>query len=159
MKIKSVSFNLRKKAFLVETVRGPLGLPFACLDLKPSKKDPIKTAYVDSELGNEAITYVLSSGKEDSIHLDIFLSYNRDPDYLRETTLHQLTIDALEQIKKSGISKHEIIRRLNTSPSQLYRLLDLTNTKKSLDEMQRLLAVLGCRIDMKVVKDDLKDVT
>jgi hypothetical protein len=157
MKIKSVIINLRKKAFEIATAKGTLTLPFARLALKPTPKDKIKSAYVDSELGNEAITYMMSSGKEDSIHLDVFLHYNRDPDYHLEITLHKLTVDAITQVKQSGISKHEIIRRLNTSASQLYRLLDPANYKKSVDEMMRLLAVLGYRVDMTVVKEVPED--
>ena len=98
-------------------------------------------------------TYVLESGKEDSIPVDAFLDYNRDPDYMRDITLHKLTVQALKLVEKSGLSKHELIRRLKTSPSQLYRLLDTANYSKSMDEMLRLLAVLGYRVDMKLVKD------
>lgn len=152
-KIRAVSVNLRKKALEIETRGETLSLPFARLRLKPTAKDKIEKVYVDPELGGEAVTYVLSSGKEDSIHLDAFLDYNRDPDYLRDMTLHQLTVDALRLLEGSGLSKHELTRRLKTSPSQLYRLLDPANYKKSTDEMLRLLAVLGYRVDLKLVKD------
>jgi hypothetical protein len=108
---------------------------------------------VDSELAYLAVTYCLSSGKEGSVHLDAFLDYNRDPDFLRNVALHKLTVDALKLVRNSGLSKHELIRRLKTSPSQLYRLLDTANYKKSVDEMLRLLAVLGYRVDMKLVKE------
>jgi len=79
--------------------------------------------------------------------LDAFLDYNSDPDFLKNLAIHKLTIDALKAIKSAGLSKHEIIRRLKTSPSQLYRLLDPKNSKKSVDEMLRLLAVLGCDVE------------
>ena len=153
MKIRNVSINNRKKALEIETAKGKFSLPFSKLPTKPSAKDKIQTAYVDSELANNAITYVLTSGKEESVHLDAFLDYNRDPDFLHEITLHKLTVDALKLIKESDLSKHEIIRRLHTSPSQLYRLLDASNYRKSIDEMLRLLAVLGYRVDMKLVKE------
>jgi hypothetical protein len=45
------------------------------------------------------------------------------------------------------------VRRLKTSPSQLYRLLDPANYKKSMDEMMRLLAVLGYRVEVQLVED------
>ncbi len=153
MKIQSVSVNNRKKALEIETPKGALNLPFSKLPLKPSAKDKIKSIYVDSELGSNAVTYVLESGKEESVHVDAFLDYNRDPDFLRELTLHKLTVEAVKLVKKSGLSKHEIIRRLKTSPSQLYRLLDPANYKKSIDEMLRLLAVLGYRLEMQLVED------
>lgn len=153
MKIRKVEVNNRKKAIEIETSKGTFSLPFSKLALKPTVHDKIQSIYVDSELDNRAITYALESGKEDSVHIDAFLDYNRDPDFMREITLHKLTIEAVKLFEKSGLSKHEITRRLKTSPSQLYRLLDPTNYKKSLDEMLRLLTVLGYRVDLKLVKD------
>ncbi|MEN9724240.1 MAG: hypothetical protein RJB38_2226 [Pseudomonadota bacterium] len=153
MKIRQVTINNRKKAIVIETAKGQLSLPFSKLTLKPTAKDKIKTAYVDSELDNRAITYALDSGKEDSVHLDAFLDYNRDPDFLRELTLHNLTVDALKLLKAAGLSKQELIRRLKTSPSQLYRLLDPANYQKSVDEMLRLIAVLGYRVEVKISKE------
>ncbi len=151
MKIYCVSVNSRKKTLEIGIFKGTLSLPFSRLRLKPSAKDKIKTAYVDSELGYRAVTYILSSGREGSVHLDAFLDYNQDPGFLRDMALHQLTLEALGLLKHAGLSKHEVIRQLKTSPSQLYRLLDPANYKKSVDEMLRLLAVLGYRVDMKVV--------
>jgi hypothetical protein len=55
-------------------------------------------------------------------------------------------------MKASNLSKHEVVRRLRTSPSQLYRLLDSSNYRKSIDEMLRLLTVLGCKIEWSIVK-------
>jgi hypothetical protein len=153
MKIQNVAVNNRKKALDIETPKGAFSLPFSKLPLKPYAKDRIKNAHVDSELGGNAVTYVLESGKEDSVHLDAFLDYNRDPDFMREITLHKLTVDAVRLVKKSGLSKHELVRRLKTSPSQLYRLLDPANYKKSMDEMMRLLAVLGYRVEVQLVED------
>ncbi len=153
MKIQVVSINQRKKTLDIGTEKGLLSLPFSRLPLKPSARDKLTAAYVDSELARRAVTYCLASGKEESVHLDAFLDYNRDPDFLRNATLHKLSVDALKLVAKSGLSKHELVRRLKTSPSQLYRLLDPANYKKSVDEMLRLLAVLGYRVDMKLVKE------
>jgi hypothetical protein len=152
MKIRSVTINNRRKALEIETAKGCFALPFSKFQLKPTTKDRIKIAYVDSELAHAAVTYCLESGKEDSVHLDAFLDYNRDPDFMRETTLHKLTVEALKLLKSGGLSKQELIRRLKTSPSQLYRLLDPANYRKSVDEMFRLIAVLGYRVDIKVKK-------
>lgn len=153
MKIKRVTINNRKKALEIETAKGSFALPFSKLQLKPTLKDRIKVAYIDSELASSAVTYTLESGKEDSVHLDAFLDYNRDPDFMRQITLHNLTVDALRLLKGAGLSKQELIRRMKTSPSQLYRLLDPANYQKSVDEMFRLIAVLGYRVDVKVTKE------
>ncbi|MBI2606192.1 MAG: XRE family transcriptional regulator [Deltaproteobacteria bacterium] len=153
MKIRRVIVNNKKKSLDIETPKGNFSLPFSRLQLKPTAKDTVAAAHVDSELANVAVTYALASGKEDSVHLDAFLDYNRDPDFLRDLTLHKLTVDARRLFKKSGLSKHELIRRLKTSPSQLYRLLDPANYRKSVDEMLRLLAAMGYRVDLKLVKN------
>ena len=133
MKIKSVGANNRKKAIEIETAKGNLAIPFSRLELKPTLKNGITDIYVDKELASRAVTYVLASGDEASVHLDAFLDYNKDPDFLRNAALHQLTVEAVKLMKKSNLSKQEVIRRLKTSPSQLYRLLDPANYSKSLD--------------------------
>jgi len=153
MKIKRVGVNNRKRCIEIETPQGSYTLPFSRLRLKPQRKDKIKRIYVDRELGSRGVTYILDSGQEDSIHLDAFLDFNKDPQFLRDVTLHQLAVHASKFIKSSGLSKQEIVRRLRTSPSQLYRLLDPTNYRKSIDEMLRLLAVLGCRVELKILKE------
>ena len=44
----------------------------------------------------------------------------------------------------------EIVRRLGTSAAQLYRLLDQTNYRKSVDQLLALLQVLNCDVDLVV---------
>ena len=78
------------------------------------------------------------------------LDYNSDPRYLRKLTLYGLTVRALEALEQSGLSKREVIRRLGTSPSQFYRLIDPTNYQKTVDQMLALLNVLGCEVEFTV---------
>ena len=153
MKIKSVRVNNRKKAIEIETPKGWLALPFSKLEIAPTAKNKVTDLYVDKELASKAITYTLASGDEASVHLDAFLDYNKDPDFLRDLVLHKLTVEAVHLMKKSTLSKQEVIRRLRTSPSQLYRLLDPTNYRKSVDEMLKLLSVLGYRIEWQIVAE------
>lgn len=153
MKIKQVRVNNRRKCIEIETPQGSYPLPFSRLRLKPRPQDKIRRIYVDPELGNRGVTYILDSGREDSLHIDAFLDFNRDPRFLRDATLHRMTISANKLIGKSGLSKHEIIRRLRTSPSQLYRLLNPANYRKSVDEMLRLLSVLGCTVEWKILRE------
>jgi hypothetical protein len=152
MKIKNVIVNNRRKSVEIETRKGALSLPFTKLRVKPTRHNKIIEIYVDPELGRRAISYRLASGQQDSVHVDAFLDYNKDPEFLREITLHKLSVEAVKAMKASGLSKQEVIRRLKTSPSQLYRLLDPSNNRKSIDEMLRLLSVLGYRVEWSVVK-------
>ena len=55
-------------------------------------------------------------------------------------------------MERSSLSKREVIRRLGTSATQFYRLLDQTNYHKSVDRLLSLLHVLDCDVDL-VVKD------
>jgi hypothetical protein len=148
MKIKKVTVNNRKKAFELVTTKGEFDFPFSRLRLKPTDAHPINDAFVDKELGSQAFTYILTSGKEDSVHVDQVLEYNKAPDYMRKTLLYKLTLQAQKMIEARGVSKRELVRRLHTSPTQLYRLLDQSFYGKTLDQMVRLLSVLDCPIDV-----------
>jgi len=79
---------------------------------------------VDKELGNEAVTYILASGAEGTVHIDHALEYNQDPGMLAELLAHKLTVEAGRRAERSGLSRRELARRLHTSVPQLYRLLD-----------------------------------
>jgi DNA-binding phage protein len=125
-------------------------MPYAKLSPRPSAKNRICDVFVDKELGNEAVTYVLKSGTEGSVHIDHVLEYNQDPDHLAELLSHKLTVEALKRIEKSGLSRRELARSLRTSLPQLYRLLDPTNTRKSLTQQIALLHVLDCDVNLVV---------
>jgi hypothetical protein len=107
-------------------------------------------AYVDKEIGREGFTYELRSGRAGTIHIEQVLEYNRDPNYLRDLMLYKLTLEAQRRIAHSPLSKREIVRRLGTSATQLYRLLDQTNYKKSIDQVVSLLQILECDVDLVV---------
>lgn len=152
MKIARVRANNRKRQFEAETRRGKLVFPFSHADPSPSSKDPVKEVFVDPELGREAFTYSLASGAEGTVHIDSVLEYNQDPKYMAELALYQLTTEARKKFEASPLSAREVARRLGTSPTQLYRLLDPTNYSKSMRQLLSLLYVLGydVAVDVKV---------
>ena len=150
MKIQSVTHNNRKRSFLVKASRKLFQLPYSKVEPQPSAADPIARVFVDKELGSEGFTYVLESGKEGTVHGEQVLEYNQDPHYLRDTLLYKLTIEAQRRVEASPLSKREMIRRLGTSATQFYRLLDQTNYRKSVDQLLSLLHVLDCEVDLLV---------
>ena len=152
MKINTIRPNNHKKAFEVQTDSKMYLFPYAKLDIQPSQENRIKVVYVDAELGNEAFTYELESGDEGTVHIDHVLDYNRDPRYVRDMMLYKLTLAVQERVQESGLSKRELIRRLGTSPAQFYRLLDQTNTRKTIDQLMVLLDILDYEVDF-VVKE------
>jgi hypothetical protein len=148
MKIRSVKQNNRRKAFEVKTHSKTFYYPYARLDPLPETGNKIADAYVDKELGAEGFTYILESGDEGTVHVEQVLEYNEDPAYLRDLLLYKLTLEAQKRLDSSSLSKREIIRRLGTSASQFYRLLDQTNYRKSIGQLLSLLHILDCDVDV-----------
>jgi len=148
VKITTVTANNRKRAFEVTTQRGQWLFPYSKAEPEPTASDPLVELYIDPELGREGFTYLLASGAEGSVLVDHVLDYNEEPGYMRDLLLYNLTVEALERIEASPLSKREIIRRLGTSPAQFYRLIDPTNYRKSVDKMLALLQVLDCEVEV-----------
>ena len=150
MKIRRVTHNNRKKAFEVTTSSRRYSFPYAKADPQPTREDGIAELFVDDELDREGFTYVLASGKEGSVHIDHVLEYNQDPAYMRDLLLYKLTVEAQKRVEASPLSKRELIRRLGTSATQFYRLVDPTNYRKSVDQLLSLLQLLDCDVDLVV---------
>ncbi len=150
MKIRSVFHNNRRKTFEVKTSTKTFLLPYAKVTPEPTRDDAVARVFVDPELGREGFTYVLESGKEGTVHIEQVLEYNQDPSFLRDALLYKLTIEAQKRVEASALAKREMIRRLGTSATQFYRLLDQTNYRKSVDQLLSLLRVLDCDVDLVV---------
>ena len=155
-RIDEVKIDNRRKLITISSGQDKFSLPYAKLDLRPSPNNPIVKIFVDQELGSRAVTYFLQAGEEDSVHLNAFFDYNRDPLYLQKVLKLKLTLIAQQALKRSGLSRAELRRRLGTSASQLIRLLDQTNYSKSIDQLLRLVSVLGVGIELNASnsKDD-----
>ena len=151
MKIRRAAVNNRKAQLELTVHSGKVfPVPYAKLDPRPTSKNRMREAYVDKELGSEAVTFVLESGEEGSVHIDHALEYNEDPSYLAELLIHKLTVEAKRRADRSGLSRRELARRLSTSVPQLYRLLDPANTRKSLGQLIGLLRLLDCEVQLVV---------
>ena len=153
MKIRSVSANNRKSEFLVVVRSGDeYAFPYSKADPRPSSDDPVDQVVVDKELGSEAFTYLLRSGEEGSVHIDHVLEYNEDPQYLADLLTYKLSIEAQKQVERSALSRRQLAKQLNTSVPQLYRLLDPSNTKKSMKQLITLLHILDYDVDVVLKK-------
>jgi hypothetical protein len=150
VKIRSVRSDARRRSFAVTTARGVFEFPWAQLEVIPSAADPVTAVASDPELGGEGFTYRLESGAEGTVHIDHVLRFVRFPDYQRKELLYELTSEAAEALAASGRTQRSLARQLRTSLAQIARLLDVTNTRKSLDQMVRLLSALGRRVSLRV---------
>jgi hypothetical protein len=150
MKIRAVRANHRRKAFELATAKARFLYPFAQLDPRPSPGDPIVKVWVDKKLASEAVTYAQASGREERCTSSRCSSTTRTPDFLRDRLIYRLTVEAQKRVAASPFSRREIIRRLGTSATQFYRLLDQTNYRKSVDQLVSLLQILDCEVDLVV---------
>ena len=150
MRIQSVTANARRKAFEVVVPGKTYTFPYAKCTPRPSGSDPVNEVFVDPELASEAFTYKLKKGGEGSVHVEQVLDFNKDPSYLRDLLVYRLTLEAKRRVAETSLSKREIVRRMGTSPAQLYRLLDQTNYAKTVDQLLRLLNVLDCDVELVV---------
>lgn len=157
MRILDVTANNRNRTFEVRTRQGTYAFPYAKLDIEPGRENPIRDVFPDPEAGCEAFTCILESGEEDSVHLDAVLEYNRDPRFMTELLLYNLTIEVHKAMEESKLSKRELIRRLGTSPSQFYRLLDQTCYGKSVGQMVALLHLLDREVEFVVKASQLRE--
>jgi hypothetical protein len=150
VKIRSVVANNRRKAFEVRVGAAVLPFPYSKAEPAPSVGDLVVRVTVDKELAREAFVFELRSGRSGTIHVEQVLEHNQDPSYLRDLLLYKLTLEAQRRVAAGLLSKREICRRLGTSVTQLYRLLDQANYGKSIDQVLRLLRVLDCDVDLVV---------
>ena len=152
MKIRSVALNNRKKAFAVQTISKVYTFPYSKADPAPDTSDPVVGVQVDPELAREGFVFTLASGQQGTVHIEQVLDYNKDPGYLRDLLLYKLTLEAQRKLEATSLSRREVIRRLGTSATQFYRIIDQTNYRKSIDKVLNLLHVLDCEVEL-VVKE------
>lgn len=75
---------------------------------------------------------------------DDFLREEGIYDEVQAAAVKQVLIWQIEQSRKAqGVSKSELARRMETSRSQVERLLDPANSRVQLDTIQRAAAALG----------------
>jgi len=150
VKVRTVRPDARRRAFLVATSRGEFEFPWTEVEPVPTPADPVAAVAPDPELGGEGFTYRLASGAEGTVHVDHLLRFAGDPDYCRRELLYDLTNEARAALAASARGKRSLARQLATSPSQLARLLDPANGRKSVDQMVRLLSALGRSVEVRV---------
>lgn len=148
MKVRSVRINNHKRAFEVRLGGRVLDYPFARCRPEPGADDAVVEAHPDPEMAGEGFAYELASGRSGAVHVEEVLEYHRDPAHLLGLLLYRLTLEAQHRVDSCGLSRREIIRRLGTSPAQFYRLLDATNSRKSVDGMPLLLHALDCDVEL-----------
>ncbi len=149
MKIKRVLAHEKKKAFIVQAGAKSYEVPFSSFSTAPTKRDPLIFVTVDADLGGLGFTFRLRSGREQTMLLEQVLDMHHDPEVARKRTLYELTCLAQDTAQRSKLTKRALSRRLSCTPTHLYRLLDQTFYGKTIDQMVKLLSVLGVELTWK----------
>ncbi|MBI3535811.1 MAG: hypothetical protein HY072_10055 [Deltaproteobacteria bacterium] len=139
-KFKKAEFDNKKRVFHLEYTSGlKLDCPYFALTIKGK----VLQSGPDVETGGHSFYFISENRKKDYVPFDQPLHIAQNPAYVKEQTLYQMTKWINEFIKCESISKRELARRLNTSLSQLARLLDTTNYKKELSRLIEIAATMN----------------
>ena len=151
MKIQSVVANNRRRAFEVHTRRDTFVFPYAKDEADPLGRRSDRRGLRGPRARTRRVyTTGLPQGRRALCISIPVLEDTVDPAYMAELTVYRLTLEAKERYESSGLSAREVARLLDTSPTQLYRLLDPTNYTKSLKQLVSLLYLLGGEVEVEV---------
>lgn len=148
-KFRKVRLDNKKRVFHLEyTSRLKVECPYSSLGIRGK----VIEAAPDPETGHHSFYFVLENGKKNYVPFDQPLHIIQNPEYVKERTLYEMTKRLNEFIRKAGVPKRELARRLGTSMSQFARLLDTTNYKKELLRLVEIAAMLNYEFEWEFKK-------
>jgi hypothetical protein len=155
LKFKQVKPNYKKGVLEIALLEGRkvknYRLPFAVFrDKKIGSKNRFASIAIDRELGHQAVSFVLEDGSKDDFSAD-FVLYYCDPSY------HWSPLNQLKRALKDKLSSHRLSLRvladaLNTSPSQVVRLLQENKASKQIVQLFHLAELAGYQIEFSLKK-------
>ncbi len=120
-------------------------LPFAALNgTRVSAKNRFASIDIDQELGRQGATFVMTDGTRGDLPAD-FVLYYCDPTY-DWSPVNQLKRVLREKLDESRLSVRVLADALNTSPSQVVRLLEENRGSKQLLQLFKLAELAGYRV-------------
>ena len=152
---KEIKPNYRKSVLEITLREGrkakKCSLPFAVFgDKRIHGKNRFASITIDRELGNQAVSFVLEDGSKGDFPAD-FVLYFCDPTY-DWAPMNQLKRTLKDKLGTSKLSVRVIADALNTSPSQVVRLLQESKVSKQLVQLFQLAELAGYRIEFNLKK-------
>ena len=152
---KKIKPNYQKNVLEITLVEGrkakKYNLPFAVFrDKKISRKNRFSSITIDPELGNQAASFVLEDGSKGDFPADVVLYYC-DPIY-DWSPINQLKRALKDQLDKSKLSVRVVADAMNTSPSQVIRLLEENRASKQITQLFQLAELAGYQIKFHLKK-------
>ena len=148
-RFRSVTLNNRKRQIACVYTNGKkIILHLGQLGIR---KNVIRV-WVDRETGGRSVGFEFSDGSIDYMPYDQPLFLTKEPEFLLQTHIEDLTSRIKSELKKQGISKRYLATRLGTSDNQIQRLLDPKILNKNLEQLYKIAALLGCEFEWKLTK-------
>ena len=153
--IKAIKPNYRKRVLEItlreRRTEKRYSLPFAVFgDKKIHTNNRFLSIEVDRELGGQAASFVLEDGTMGDFPADLVL-YHCDPSY-DWSPINQLKRALKDKLGASQLSVRVIADALNTSPSQVVRLLQENHVSKQLVQLFRLAELAGYQVEFSLKK-------
>ncbi len=154
-KFKEVKPNYRKNVLeiilLERGIAKKHSLPFAVFgDKKISKKNRFSSITLDHQTGDQAASFVLEDGSKGDFPAD-FVLYYCDPSY-HWSPINQLKRALKEKLGSSRLSFRVLADALDTSPSQVVRLLQENRASKQIVQLFQLAELAGYQIEFNLRK-------
>jgi len=152
---KEIKPNYRKKVLEITLREGrktkKYSLPFGVFaDKKIHSKNRFASIAIDRELGRQAASFVLEDGSRGDFPADLVL-YHCDPSY-DWSPINQLKRALKDKLAASKLSIRVIADAVNTSPSQVVRLLQENKVSKQLVQLFQLAELAGYEIEFNLKK-------
>jgi len=152
---KSIKPNYRKNVLEITLQEGrtarQYSLPFAAFgEKKIHSKNRFVRIEFDQELGNQAASFILEDGTKGDFPAD-FVLYHCDPSY-DWSPINQLKRALKDKLGASQLSVRVIADALQTSPSQVVRLLEENKVSKQLVQLFRLAELAGYQVEFSLKK-------
>jgi len=154
-RFKEINPNYQKNVLEITLQEGrqtkKYNLPFAVFrGTKISRKNCFSSITIDKELGNQAASFVLKDGSTEDFPAD-FVLYYCDPTY-DWSSINQLKRALKDRLGKSKLSVRVVADALNTSPSQVMRLLQENRISKQIAQLFQLAELAGYQIEFNLKK-------
>ena len=154
-RFKEIKPNYQKNTLEITLQEGKktkkYNLPFAVFrDTKISRKNRFSSITIDRQLGGQAASFVLEDGSKGDFPAD-FVLYYCDPTY-DWSAINQLKRSLKGHLGQSKLSVRVVADALQTSPSQVMRLLQVNRISKQLAQLFQLAELAGYQIEFNLKK-------
>ena len=154
-RFKQITPNYRKRVLEVVLREGRTlnryNLPFAVFTgLKIGTGNRFASITIEKDLAEQGATFVLEDGTRGDFPADFVLYYS-DPTY-RWSPINQLKRELKNKIAHAKLSLRVLADALNTSPSQVVRLLEESRGSKQFMQLSKLAQIAGYDIEITLKK-------